>query len=478
MSGSLTKKYGLFTAITMVVGIVMGSGVFFKAQNVLNITNGNVPLGVIAWAIGGLVMISCAFCFATMATKYEKVNGLVDYAEATCGKSYSYYIGWFITTIYYPAMTSVLAWVSARYTLVLFGHTDQTSNTCLVLAGLYLCLSFTMNALAPIVAGKFQVSTTVIKLIPLSLMAVVGIIYGLFVTPNGAEMPNLLANFSGHSMREDISTLFAAVVATIFAYEGWIIATSINAEIKNAKKNLPIALVLGTLIIMVVYIVYYIGVAGGAEVSALQKHGATIAFTNIFGNFFGTILNAFVAVSCIGTLNGLMLGCTRGLYALAARNMGPKPKIFSTVDPVTNMPANSAIFGLFVCAMWLFYFYAANLGGLFIVEYDPETANQLVKLFGTFDVEKGKILVNWFGFDSSEIPIVTVYALYIPIFIRMLGFKELSVFKRIVMPTIAIIASLFTVFAAVYAHKWGTLYYLVIFAVIMLIGKAFKGSDV
>ncbi len=477
MSNSLTKKYGLFTAITMVVGIVMGSGVFFKAQNVLNITNGNVFLGVIAWAIGGLVMISCAFCFAIMATKYEKVNGLVDYAEATCGKSYSYYIGWFISTIYYPAMTSVLAWVSARYTLVVFGHTDQASSTCLALAGLYLCLSYVINALAPILAGKFQVSTTIIKLIPLSLMAVVGIIYGLFVTPEGREVPNLLANFSG-DIGNDANTLFAAVVATIFAYEGWIIATSINAEIKNAKKNLPIALVLGTLIIMVVYIVYYIGVAGGATVSDLQKYGATIAFTNIFGNVFGTVLNVFVAVSCIGTLNGLMLGCTRGVYALATRNMGPKPKIFSTVDPITNMPSNSAIFGLFVSALWLFYFYSANLGGLMISEYDAETANALVRLLGTFDAEKGKIIVNWFGFDSSEIPIVTVYALYLPIFIKMLTFKELSVFKRFIMPSVAILSSLFTVVAAVYAHKWGTLYYLIIFAIIMLIGKAFKEEKI
>ncbi len=477
MSNTLTKKYGLFTAITMVVGIVMGSGVFFKAQNILNITNGNVPLGVIAWAIGGLVMVSCAFCFAIMATKYEKVNGLVDYAEATCGKSYSYYIGWFITTIYYPAMTSVLAWVSARYTLILFGHTDQASNTCLALAGLYLCLSYAMNALAPIVAGKFQVSTTVIKLIPLSLMAVVGIIYGLFVTPEGAEVPNLITNFS-KDIGNDISTLFAAVVATIFAYEGWIIATSINAEIKNAKKNLPIALVAGTLIIVVVYIVYYIGVAGGATVDALQEHGATIAFTNIFGKVFGTVLNVFVAVSCIGTLNGLMLGSTRGIYALAARNMGPKPKIFSVVDPVTNMPTNSAIFGFFVAALWLFYFYMANLGGIFMVEYDPQSAGELVKLLGTFDSEKGKIIVNWFGFDSSEIPIVTVYALYIPIFIKMFAFRELSIFKRFVMPSVAILGSLFTVFAAVYAHKWGTLYYLIIFAVVMFLGKLFKGKEV
>ena len=90
--GELKKKYGLLTAMGMVIGIVIGSGVFFKAQNVLNSTKGDMPLGIIAWLIGGVVMIVCGYVFANFATKYEKVNGLVDYAEATVGKKYAYYL--------------------------------------------------------------------------------------------------------------------------------------------------------------------------------------------------------------------------------------------------------------------------------------------------------------------------------------------------------------------------------------------------
>ncbi len=469
MGNELTKKYGLLTAIAMVVGIVIGSGVFFKAQNILNLTEGNMLLGTIAWIIGGIVMVVCAFCFATLATKYEKVNGLVDYAEATCGKKYAYYIGWFVSTIYYPAMTSVLAWVSARYTLVIFGQMDPTTGTCLALAGLYLCLSYGLNALSPILAGKFQVSTTVIKLIPLLLMAVVGTICGLAITPEGSAAPLLITNF-GVEGNSSMGALFAACVATVFAYEGWIIATSINAEIKDAKKNLPIALTLGTIIVMAVYIAYYIGVAGGANVASLQTDGATVAFHNIFGNVFGTILNVFIAISCLGTLNGLMVASTRGLYALSARKEGPKPAMFSVVDPTTNMPTNAAVFGLLMAALWLFYFFCANLGGTFVAEYDAATANAFIKTIGSLNAETGKIAVNWFGFDSSEIPIVTVYALYLPIFFKMITFKEFSVFRRIIMPIFAIICSLFMVFAAVYAHKWGVAFYLIVFAVIMMLG--------
>ena len=67
--------------------------------------------------------------------------------------------------------------------------------------------------------------------------------------------------------------LFASIVATAFAYEGWIIATSVNSELKNAKRNLPIALVAGGLIIVIIYIAYYIGVAGGVGEGILFKKG-------------------------------------------------------------------------------------------------------------------------------------------------------------------------------------------------------------
>ena len=127
----------------MVVGIVIGSGVFFKAQDILNYTGGHMLIGILAWVIGGVVMIICAFNFANFATRYAKVNGVVDYAEAIVGRRYAYMFGWFTSTIYFPAMTSVLAWVSARYTLLLFHpEADISGGLCLALGALYLCLTY------------------------------------------------------------------------------------------------------------------------------------------------------------------------------------------------------------------------------------------------------------------------------------------------------------------------------------------------
>lgn len=453
MSEKLQRKYGLFTAICMVVGIVIGSGVFFKAQAILEKTGGNMPLGVLAWIIGGVIMLVCLLTFSFMGQKYERVNGLVDYAEATVGPRYGYFMGWFSATIYFPGMTSVLAWVSARYTLVFitsaFPNFPMTipaaeggciiGPECMALTLFYLCLCYGMNALSPKLAGKFQTSTTVIKLIPLALMAVGGLIVGL-------ASGQLQTNFVTVAPNIEVSgnPLFASVCATAFAYEGWIIATSINAEIKDSKKNLPKALIIGGITIIAVYLFYYIGVAGGASNADLISKGATVAFTNIFGGFLGNILNLFIAISCLGTTNGLMLGCTRCMYSLADRGEGPAPEIFGQVDKKTNMPNNSAIFALMVTAAWFLYFYLTNLAG------------------------------TWTGpfvFDSSELPIITIYLMYIPILIQwMRKEKDQNVLRRFIMPILALCGSVFMIVACAIGHQMACVWYLIVFAVIMTIG--------
>ena len=453
MSKELERKYGLFTAICMVVGIVIGSGVFFKTQTILTKTGGNMPLGILAWLIGGAVMLVCLLTFSFMGQKYERVNGLVDYAEAIVGPKYGYYMGWFCTTIYFPAMTSVLAWVSARYTLDFiisafpnFPVTIPAAEggsiigpECMALTLFYLCAVYGMNTLSPKLAGKFQTSTTIIKMIPLALMAVVGIIAGLV---SGQLQENMVTV----AQVEDVASnpLFVGICSTAFAYEGWIIATSINAEIKDSKKNLPKALIIGGVIIVCTYLFYYIGAAGGASNQQLIDQGATVAFTNIFGGFLGNVLNLFIAISCLGTTNGLMLGCSRCMYALAARGNGLKPEVYSQLDEKTNMPTNSSIFALMVTAVWFLYFYLSNLAG------------------------------TWSGpfvFDSSELPIITIYLMYLPILIQwMRKEKDQPALRRYILPILALCGSIFMVIACIFSHGMGCLWYLIVFAVVMVLG--------
>ncbi|MBQ9842085.1 MAG: amino acid permease [Clostridia bacterium] len=453
MENKLERKYGLFTAICMVAGIVIGSGVFFKAQTILERTGGDVPLGVLAWIIGGAIMMVCLLTFSFMGQKYEKVNGVVDYAEATVGPRYGYLMGWFVATIYYPAMTSVLCWVTARYTMEFIVSVNPDlpliipaaeggcviGPECIALSLFIMCFAYAVNALSPKLAGKFQTTTTVIKLIPLALMAVVGIVYGLIhgtLTENFRATP-VAADPAGNP-------LFAAVCSTAFAYEGWIIATSINAEIKDSKKNLPRALIVGGIIIAAAYILYYLGVAGGATADTLIAEGTTVAFTNIFGGALGNVLKLFVAISCFGTVNGLMLACCRGMYAVAARGEGPRPQMLGQLDPHTNMPANSSVIGLLLTGGWFAYFYLANLA---------------------------QTWTGPFVFDSSELPIITIYLMYLPIYIRwMQKEKAQPILRRFVLPILALCGSVFMVIACIFSHGWGCLWYLIVFIAVMTVG--------
>ena len=442
----MEKRYTLPVAIALVVGTVIGSGVFFKAEAVLVKTGGNMGIGILAFLIMGVVMIISACTFGLVAQSHEDVEGLVGYARASCGRTYGYYVGWFMAVIYYPSLVSVLSWLPARYFGVLLGWEDAViGGRTMMLAGFFMIVTYTMNALAPRLAGKFAVGTTTIKLIPLLLMAVVGTIVGL---RSGMTQ----ANFSHVVTQIPFSqALFGAVVSLAFAFEGWICATSIGPELENSKKNMPRALLIGTVIVAVVYVIYYAGLAGAVDSAVLMESGETgakLAFQKIFGQVGGTAVFVFVVISCWGTCNGLTMAVTRGMYDLANESGSPRLAMFKTVDPASGMAVNSAVFGLLSSVLWLVYFY-----------------------FGT--------ILNSFGplmFDSSELPIITLYALYIPIYIALMKRRDLSLFRRRVMPLLAIACSCFMVFAAIYSHRWNVAWYLGLFVIIEAVGACFKGK--
>ena len=410
----MEKRYTLPVAIALVVGTVIGSGVFFKAEAVLTKTGGNLSVGILAFIIMGVVMIISACTFGVVAQSHEGVEGLVGYASASCGKGYGYYVGWFMAVIYYPSLVSVLSWLPARYFGVLMGWDDAVvGGRTMMLAGVFMIVTGTIVGLTSGMT-EFNFSNVV------------------------TEMP-----FT--------EGLFGAIVSLAFAFEGWICATSIGTELKDSKKNMPRALLIGTVIVAVVYVIYYVGLAGAVESEVMMaggEAGAKIAFQNIFGQVGGAAIFVFVVISCWGTCNGLTMAVTRGMFDLAVESGSPKLAMFKNVDANTNMANNSAVFGLLVSSLWLLYFY----GGTIMEGFGP------------------------FKFDSSELPIITLYAIYIPIYIALLKRKDLSGFRGKVMPVLAILCSLFMVFAAIYSHKMNVVYYLIVFVVIEIIGACFKGG--
>ena len=429
----------------MVVGIVIGSGVFFKATSVLQNNNGNMAKSLLTVLAVGVVMLVCAYVFSLLAKRVSHVNGVVDYAEMTCGSTFAYFVGWFISTIYYPCITATLSWVSANYTCILLGIADK-GNLRFALAAVYMILAYFVNSLAPRVAGKFQVTVTVVKLIPLAIMAVVGTLIGIF---NGQTFDTLA---HGSSVIGGGKGFLSAVTAFAFAFEGWIIATSINAEIEDSKKNLPRALIIGMSAVVGIYLVYFLGlgsVLSPEEIIASGDSLPKVAFTALFGGnkIFGSIAYAFIIVSCLGTLNGVMLGCCRGAYSLAERGQGPAPKVFSQIDPVTNMPANSAILGLALAMLWL-------------AQWE----------FGLIE----QALPTWLNFENDELPIITLYLSYIPVFLMLIvKGKDLKPIERFIVIPLAILGCIFMVYSAIAAYKIQALHYIIVFFIFMAVGAMF-----
>ena len=451
MENKLSKKFGLLTAICMVAGIVIGSGVFFKATPVFANNNGNMVTSLLTVFLVGALMTICAYTFSILAARHSKVNGVVDYAEATVGGFHAYVVGWFLSVIYYPVIASTLAWVSANYTCSLFNI--ESANLRLLITASYLTLAFLLNVLSPKLAGKFQVSTTAIKLIPLAIMAIAGTIVGLI---NGQTLENLTVDTSNLAAATGGSGFLGAVVAFAFAYEGWIIATCINAELHDARKNLPRALIIGTLIVICVYLAYFLGIGSvlsAEEIIAAGGNLPKIAFTKLFGGnaVFGTIAYVFIIISCLGTLNGVMVGTCRGLYSIAVRNQGPSPEALSSISEKSNMPTKSALIGFAISAVWM--------------------------LQWEFGLIRGK-LPALISFENDELPIITLYAFYVPIFINMMiKAKDLSPVKRFVFPSLSLAACAFMIYSAFAAYKIQAIYYLIVFAVIMLVGLLFYRDE-
>lgn len=454
------KKYGFPLALCMVVGIVIGSGVFFKSGKVLTQANGNIFAGVTAWLLGGGIMLCCAFCFALIGAKKENPGGITDYARALVGERYAYIMGWFLACIYYPTLTAVLSYVSAQYICNLFSVSTDGA-LCLAAAFFLLAFFFLLNLLAPVIARKIQVSTTVIKLIPLILMAFIGTFKGVSDGTLGRNLVSSSFESASFSL-----AVFNSLVATAFAYEGWIIATTVSPELRNPKRTLPKALVVGSITVTAVYVLYFIGICSTVPVNELMLKGdnAVIhAFRNVFGSYGGKILFIFVIVSCLGTLNGLLIGSSRGIYALAVKGEGPVPEVFSVVNGKTGIPTFSAVFSLALSSLWLIYYYGAVI----------RPANNEESLFGVF------------SFDCSELPVVCLYGMYIPIFISIIIKRnKAGFFSTVIIPILASSGAAFMIFAAVYAHgvlpflkaksegrfSLPILFFLIVWAVIMFIG--------
>lgn len=350
------KKYGLLTSITMIMGIVIGSGIFFKADDVLNYTQGNVILGILIFIVAAIAIIFGCLSISQLATKTDKPGGIISYAEEFVNKETSSAFGWFQIFLYMPALVAIVGFVAALYIFQLFGIDASLMQMVLLGTGIFSVI-FLINILSSKLGGYFQNIAMLIKLIPLILIVIFGFIKGNPVEVLNADIQSLKNGAIGLG-------LLAAFGPIAFSFDGWVVSTSISNEIKNSKRNLPLALIISPILVLILYVLYFIGISvlvGPQEVLNLGNESLNKAANIIFGQFGAKVILIFVIISVLGTCNGLVLGFIRLPHSLAIRNMIPFSKNISEKTK-NGVLLNSSILSFILSLIWMVihYFYSKS----------------------------------------------------------------------------------------------------------------------
>lgn len=404
-------SYGLFTTITMIVGICIGSGIFFKSDNVLSATGGSVSLGVMVFVLGATSIIFGGLCMGELASRTDRPGGVVTYVEKFAGEKLACGMGWFQIFVYFPTLTVVVSWVVGIYICLLFGWQGTIENQLLI-GFVFFTITFLLNSFSAKLGGGFQNFATVFKMIPLAVIAICGLFFG---NP-GEGFKNIPTQMLGGA------AWLGAIGPIAYAFDGWTISTSIAPEIRDSKKNLPKALVIAPLFVLITYVVYFIGITSLLEpkkIIALQDAHVYVIAQNLFGGFGAKLILIFVIIAVMGTVNGIILGYIRLPYSMALRGkkMFPFADKLSKLDAKRDMPINSAVFCYVVTLLWT-------------------AAHYLTVKFN--------LLPNS---DISEISIVMSYLFYIVLYYKVFMLYRQgeikSRFKGVFVPVMATLGSLF-----------------------------------
>ncbi|AIQ57556.1 APC family permease [Paenibacillus borealis] len=336
----LTKSITFMQALALVVGMIIGSGIFLKPGIVLN--NAGTPwMSILAWGVGGIITLASALSVAEIAAAIPKSGGLYTYLSELYGGVFGYLLGWVQAVISYPASVAALAIAFATYSgyFLPLNHWQQKLLAVGILAFILL-----MNVIATRFGGIIQTVATVGKLIPVA--GIVGV--GLF--------SDLAPGFGGISPAAGGAGFGAAVLGTLWAYDGWISVTNMAGEIKNPAKTLPKVISIGVIFVIGVYVLFNIAVFKALpydQIISSQTPGADAAEA-LFGSGGGAFITAGIIVSVLGALNGYLMTAARVPQAMGEKRQIPFSRVLSSIHPKFQTPANALIFQSVLAVIYIF----------------------------------------------------------------------------------------------------------------------------
>lgn len=360
MGEQLNKKYGLPVALSMVVGIVIGIGIFFKAEAILQQAGGNPKIALLAWLLGGIITIFSGLTIAEISAAIPETGGMVAYADKIYGRLFSYIIGWSLSVLYMPAIEAIIVYY---FSVFLINFLGIESNYFLMIAisfGTLTLVSF-LNMFSKNAGGIIQVVFTLAKLIPLGFIIIYGFVYGktLTITMHSYN------TFSGTSSKPFILLLGTALVPVMFAFDGWIYVSSISGELKNLKKDLPRSIIWGLTIITTVYLLFNIALLAVFPVNKIIEQGVFGVALYLFGEKGAKFIFLGIVISAFGCLNGFAIASSRIPYSLALENKFPFKDIIGKVNKKYNQPINASILMYVLSCIYLGLIFFTNKPNVF-----------------------------------------------------------------------------------------------------------------
>ncbi len=346
---SLQRVLGIWSAISIVIGTVIGSGVFLVPSAMIRYV-GSVKTLFVVWLVTGVLSLFGALTYAELAAAMPEAGGEYVYLSAAYGPFWGFLYGW---TQFWVAKSGSIATLAAGFYTYLTafypilgvsiaviplhigpgGSLLEIHYGQLVAIALILILAG-VNFTGVRSGGNVQVFVTAIKMTLIAGVIAVGLL----------SRKGDFSHFSAHiSSVGGLAGFFAAMVSALWAYDGWNNVSMVSSEIRNPQRNLPRALILGTLAVIATYIsinVAYFYVLSPEQVAASHRVAAEM-MSSIYGRAAAAAVTIAVLISIFAALNGSILSGSRVPYAMARD--GLFFRIAAAVHPRFRTPGNSML---------------------------------------------------------------------------------------------------------------------------------------
>ncbi len=387
----LVRSLGLWSSIGLVIGITIGGGIFRTPAGIAErVPDPVFMLGV--WVLGGLIVLCGALSFAELSASMPETGGMYVYLREGWGRPYGFLYGWAQLVLIRAAALGGISSVFGEYFMRVFGM-DPVTNPSMAdyLAAGAIVFAGVTNIVGVRLGALFAGLSTIAKFGALALMVLAAFLMGDQV---GASAGNMASN--GAPINWGVFGL--ALISVMWAYDGFADLTFASGEVANPQRNLPRAIIIGTVLIIAIYLLANAAYLYVNPIGIMAKSPLIAADT--MGTLFGRIGVSFVAVvvmiSSFGSLMGSMLASPRIFFAMADDGLllGPVAKVHEKFKTPHVAIGLATVLGVamvmtqtfeqltdtFVLAMWPFY--ALSVAAIYTLRKSQPQLNRPYKVVG------------------------------------------------------------------------------------------------